>query len=125
MDDCLGWLLPRVVGYTYKSNQDTTGYVASSTAKTSTGKTPQVGMCAVKHTNGTPYIPYGTVITLNSGSVNIQGKEYSEFTIQDCGSGNGRTDYWFDIFFGVNNSTNYNAAIKYGWKKRKLGYEVF
>ncbi|MDR2043616.1 MAG: hypothetical protein LBQ15_04475 [Clostridium sp.] len=117
-------IIPFAIGYTYKSNQDTTAYVASSTAITSTGVTPQVGMCAVKHTNGIPYIPYGTKLFLNTGSVTIQGNTYSSFVVQDCGSGSGRTDYWFDIFFGVNNTANYHAAIQYGVIQRSYRYET-
>lgn len=105
-----------------KTNQDSTAYVANSGALTASGKTPTVGMCAM-HINATTKTGNTTSSTVKLGttiymedSVNVNGTNYSSFVVEDRGNPSNRTTYWIDIYFGLNNTTNYNAAINYGVK---------
>lgn len=113
-----------------KKNQDSTAYVASSNALTASGKTPKIGMCGM-HIDVTTKtgkstkskVKLGTTIHM-SKSVKISGKEYSTFVVEDRGGASNRTPFWIDIYFGVNNSTNYNAAINYGVKTVSYYYYI-
>lgn len=105
-----------------KKDQDSTAYVAKSGALTASGKTPSVGMCAM-HTDVTTKtgsttnskIKLGTKIYMTK-AVKVNGTSYSSFVVEDRGAPSNRTPYWIDIYFGVKNDTNYNAAINYGVK---------
>ncbi|MBD5545569.1 MAG: hypothetical protein HDR01_15335 [Lachnospiraceae bacterium] len=105
-----------------KKNQDSTAYVAASGAKTASGKTPALGMCAmhINVTNKTgstssSTVKLGTTIYMTK-DVTVKGTKYSSFVVEDRGNPSNRTKFWIDIYFGLNNSTNYNAAINYGVK---------
>ncbi|MCL2254592.1 MAG: hypothetical protein FWC09_09125 [Lachnospiraceae bacterium] len=112
-----------------KSNQDSTAYVANSGALTASGKTPAVGMCAM-HTNVTTktgstsssMVKLGTVITVGNNTITIQGTAYPAFFVEDRGTPSNRTDFWIDLYFGLNNTANYNAAINYGVKQVSYYY---
>lgn len=103
-----------------KTNQDSTAYVAKKGSQTASGKTPAIGMCAM-HVNVTTKtgntsknkIRLGTTIYMTS-SISIKGKDYNSFIVEDRGTPDNRTKYWVDIYFGKNNTKNYNAAINYG-----------
>lgn len=105
-----------------KTNQDSTAYVANSGALTASGKTPAIGMCAM-HINVTTKtgsttsskVKLGTTIYMED-SINVNGTSCSSFVVEDRGNPSNRTAYWIDIYFGLNNKTNYNAAINYGVK---------
>ncbi len=105
-----------------KTNQDSTAYVAKAGALTASGKTPELGMCAM-HTDVTTKtgstsstkVKLGTRIYMEN-SVNVNGTNYTSFLVEDRGKPSNRTKYWIDIYFGINNTTNYNAAINYGVK---------
>ncbi|MDL2301789.1 hypothetical protein LJC58_05475 [Lachnospiraceae bacterium OttesenSCG-928-D06] len=122
--------LTRAAPYTaYKTNQDSTAYVATAGALTASGKTPTVGMCAM-HINVTSKtedttstkVKLGTTIVMES-PVNINGTSYSLFTVEDRGGCSNRTTYWIDIYFGVHNTANYNAALNYG--KQTVSYSYW
>ena len=50
--------------------------------------------------------------------ITIQGNNYSYFYVEDVGDYARKwSNNWIDIFFGVNNPTNTDAAIWYGVKK--------
>ncbi|GFI48220.1 B-enzyme [Lachnospiraceae bacterium] len=49
-------------------------------------------------------------------SVDVNGTSCSSFVVEDRGNPSNRTTYWIDIYFGLNNTSNYNAAINYGVK---------
>lgn len=105
-----------------KTDQDSTAYVAKSGALTASGKTPTVGMCAM-HINATTKtgsttstkVKLGTTIYMDE-SVDVNGTSCSSFVVEDRGNPSNRTTYWIDIYFGLNNTSNYNAAINYGVK---------
>ncbi|MDD3417359.1 MAG: hypothetical protein PHY47_25765 [Lachnospiraceae bacterium] len=105
-----------------KTNQDSTAYVAKSGALTASGKTPAVGMCAM-HIDATTKtgsttstkVKLGTTIYMDD-SVDVNGTSRSSFVVEDRGNPSNRTTYWIDVYFGLNNTTNYNAAINYGVK---------
>lgn len=111
----------------YKRNQDSTAYVANSGALTASGKTPAVGMCAM-HTDVTTKtgstsstkIKLGTTIHMED-DVNVNGKNYSSFVVEDRGAPTNRTTYWIDIYFGLK-SSYYDAAINYGVKTVSFHY---
>lgn len=113
-----------------KKNQDSTAYVANSGALTASGKTPKIGMCAM-HINVTTktgkttkdIVRLGTTIHM-SKSIKISGKEYSSFVVEDRGGASNRTKFFIDLYFGLNNSTNYNAAINYGVKTVTYYYYI-
>lgn len=102
-----------------KTNQDSTAYVAKAGALTASGKTPEIGMCAM-HVNVTTKtgntnsstIKLGTKIYMDS-PVNVNGTNYSSFVVEDRGAPEGRTAYWIDIYFGLTD-TYYTNAIAYG-----------
>lgn len=93
-------------------DQNSTAYVATGN-KTASGVWPAVGMCAVHHySNGTPYIPFGTIIYYDR-YVTILGNSYSSFDVEDTGDPNFvQSTYWTDLFFGP--ASNWQAAINYG-----------
>lgn len=111
-----------------KLNQDSTAYVANSGALTASGKTPYVGMCAM-HTNVTTktgsttssIVKLGTRLYM-ANSVNVNGMNYAHLVVDDRGEPTNRTAYWIDVYFGLNNQTNYNAAINYGLKTVSYSY---
>lgn len=102
-----------------KTNQDSTAYVAQGGALTASGKTPEIGMCAM-HINVTTKtgntnsstIKLGTTIYMDS-PVNVNGTAYNSFVVEDRGAPEGRTKYWIDIYFGLSES-HYTDAINYG-----------
>lgn len=105
-----------------KTNQDSTAYVAKSGALTASGKTPTLGMCAMHidattktGTTSSTKVKLGTTIYMED-KVNVNGTNYSSFNVEDRGNPTNRTTYWIDIYFGLHNTTNYNAAINYGVK---------
>lgn len=111
-----------------KKSQDSTAYVAKSGALTASGKTPAVGMCAM-NTNVTTKtgnttsstIKLGTKLYMNS-SINVNGASCDTFVVEDRGAPQNRTSYWIDIYFGINNTSNYNAAVNYGVKSVSYYY---
>lgn len=108
-----------------KKNQDSTGYVAKAGRETASGKTPEVGMCAmyIKSTTKTgstsaSKVKLGTTIYMDN-AIDVNGTSLSSFVVEDRGDPDNRTDFWIDIFFGqyVNtNSATYLAAKEYGIK---------
>lgn len=111
-----------------KKNQDSTAYVAKKGSLTASGKTPQIGMCAM-HTNVTTKTGETTSKVIKLGAtlhmeeaVNINGITSTSFIVEDRGAPKNRTKYWIDVYFGLNNSTNYQAAINYGIKKVSYFY---
>ena len=102
-----------------KTNQDSTAYVSKEGALTASGKTPEIGMCAMHinvttktgNTNGSP-IKLGTTIYMDN-PVNVNGTNYTSFVVEDRGAPEGRTKYWIDIYFGLTGS-HYTDAINYG-----------
>jgi|GEM_PF-1591498 len=112
----------------YRSNQDSTAYVANAGAKTASGVTPQVGMCAMypkvttrKGSTTNTMIKFGTPIYMTN-SVNVNGKWCSYFTVTDRGNPCGRTNYWIDIYFGQKTDATYKAAVNYGIRKVSYYY---
>lgn len=105
-----------------KTNQDATAYVAKSGALTASGKTPEIGMCAMhidvttkSGSTSSTKVKLGTTIYMED-AVKINGTDYLSFVVEDRGKPSNRTTYWIDVYFGQNNSdkVNYNAAINYG-----------
>lgn len=110
-----------------KNNQDSTAYVSSATALTASGKTPSIGMCAMhqdvttKTGNTTSTcVKLGTTIYMTN-SININGKNYSSFVVEDRGKPKNRTTYWIDLYFGLKDQ-HYNDAINYGVQKVSYYY---
>lgn len=102
------------------SNQDSTAYLATGNPGAS-GNMPWIGSCAV-HNGGSvgtaPIIPFGTTIHYLNKTVNIGGKNYSSFVVNDTGDLQRRKSlYWTDLYFGANTSANYSAALNYGNQK--------
>ncbi|MBS4189815.1 hypothetical protein KHA94_06290 [Bacillus sp. FJAT-49705] len=102
------------------SSQDVTAYVGSTCGHgcTTGYKNSQFNTVAV-HKDGSniPYIPFGTTINLKSSVLlpYVDGtKTKSAFTVTDTGGGPGKTDYWIDIYYGEDNSTNRYWANKFG-----------
>lgn len=104
-------------------NQSVTAYVAPSGAKTYHGTTPRAYVTAAVHPKScwNPYsgtiFPKGTIIHTTQ-PLNLPGYgQKSTFVVEDMGDVNcnrGLTQYWFDIYFGINTPTNYNHAIQFG-----------
>ena len=115
----------------YKTNQDSTGYVAKSGAQTASGKTPTLGMCSmqIKSTTKTgtttdTIVRLGTTIHMTS-AVNVNGQNLTSFVVEDRGDPGNRTNFWIDIYFGDyvdKSSQTYKAAIEYGLKKVSYYY---
>lgn len=113
---------------TKKSDQDSTAYVAKSGALTASGKTPEVGMCAMHidvttktgSTTSTK-VKLGTTISMTK-SVDVNGDSRSSFVVEDRGNPTNRTTYWIDIYFGEKTDATYKAAINYGVKTVSYSY---
>lgn len=111
-----------------KKNQDSTAYVAETGALTASGKTPSLGMCAM-HINVTTKsgsssntrVKLGTMLYMEECVV-VQDRNYSSLIVEDRGNPTNRTEYWIDVYFGLNKETNYNAAINYGIKNVNYYY---
>ncbi len=97
-------------------NQDVTAYVAASGALTASGKTPETLDVAVHpKSGGGPIFPFGTIIFTDRDLVYEKyGATSRVFNVQDIGPAPTRTTYWFDIYYGVNTTANYNAAVNFG-----------
>lgn len=114
-----------------KEKQDSTAYVAKEGQVTANGKTPQIGMCAMKISSTTKtgqttdkIVRLGTTIYMED-PVDVNGTSYSSFVVEDRGSGDNRTNFWIDIFFGQyvdKTSDTYKAAINYGVKEVSYHY---
>ncbi|OVE34476.1 hypothetical protein CCZ20_26395 [Priestia aryabhattai] len=113
------------------SNQTVTAYVAPSGKKTYHGTTPRQYNTAAVHpkvcgspTSGTK-LPKGTIITTSTRLGMPNGTTKNTFVVEDMGDvkcDKGHTSYWFDIFFGVNTSANYQNALTFG--KKKVSYST-
>ena len=107
------------------SSQNVTAYVAPSGKLTYHGTTPRQYNTAAVHpklcgspTSGTK-LPKGTIITTSTRLGMPNGTTKNTFVVEDMGDvrcDKGFTSNWFDIFFGVNTTTNYQNAIKFGKK---------
>ncbi|MCA1028883.1 MULTISPECIES: hypothetical protein [Cytobacillus] len=109
------------------TNQNVTAYTAPSGSKTYHGTTPTKYRTAAVHPRicGSPSsgtrLPYGTVIYTRAelflpGFVN--GYK-DDFLVEDMGQTNCQSNlsaYWFDIYFGVKNTTNNANAAQFGKK---------
>lgn len=104
-------------------NQSVTAYVAPSGAKTYYGTTPRAYVTAAVHPKScwNPYsgtiFPKGTIIHTTQPLYLPGYGQKSVFVVEDMGDVNcnrGLSTYWFDIYFGVNTSTNYQNAIQFG-----------
>lgn len=107
-------------------NQDSTAYTAPRWALTASGKTPQIGMAAM-HINVTTTTQNSTAEVLKLGKplymtkpVNIHGKNYNTFILEDRGQPVGKSRYWVDFFFGEDTAWGNQQAINYG--NRKVSY---
>lgn len=111
------------LNWNVRSDQDSTAYTASTSARTASGVVPKVGMAAVhQYSSGTPYIPFGTRIYYEN-LVTIQGNDYASFDVEDTGDLNfRRTSYWTDLYFGTSTSANNTAALNYGINTVTYGY---
>ncbi len=120
----------------YVFSQDTTAYVAPQGATTASGEVATIGMVAV-HPNtfspidyiavySGPVIPFGTIITINQSMSALKyvtypnsSAQYTQFIVEDLGQLNNQQNYstwWVDLYFGVNNATNTQAAFNFGTK---------
>mgnify|MGYP001008435907 CR=1 FL=1 len=124
----------------YVFDQNASAYLSSSPIdQTASGKYYAIGMVAVHpntfHSNDPiavasgPVIPFGTVITINQSLsllkyVVIPGsgiKQWTQFTVEDLGQlqhQQGYSTWWIDIYFGLDNSVNRAAALKFGNNNR-------
>ncbi|MBZ4225863.1 hypothetical protein C6352_26910 [Bacillus thuringiensis] len=114
------------------SNENVTAYVAASGNKTYHGTTPRQYTTAAVHPNvcGSPLsgtrFPKGTIINTHTSLGMPNGTAKSTFVVEDMGDvycNRGLSYNWFDIYFGVTNTSNYNNAVNFG--KPKVSYSTY
>lgn len=114
------------------SNEVVTAYVAASGNKTYHGTTPRQYITAAVHpyTCGNVYsgtrFPKGTIINTNKSLGMPNGTAKNTFVVEDMGDVNCKrnvTYNWFDIYFGVDNTSNYNNAVNFG--KQPISYSIY
>lgn len=106
-------------------NQDSTMYLETGNPCAS-GVYPYLGCVAVHRkstTDYSPVIPFGTTINYLSDSVNINGRNFESFTVEDTGDKDYvRSTYWTDVYGGANTSANRTMAWNYGVKKVDISW---
>ena len=121
------WFPNPIEGHHHVFNQNATAYVAPSGARGASGIIMSIGMVAVHPRTHSPInsvavgsgpvIPFGTTITLDRQITFANGLRISQFVVQDLGQLNNQSGFsrhWIDVFFGVNNNTNLQAALAFG-----------